>query len=349
MPFPDAIALAVQFRKQLASQESAAIERMARVYSRLIRSLQNDIQILANEIAEMDELSLPKVKKLARMQQILTEVQDIGQTFGATIQSETQVVISQSIDQGIQDAIRMIDASLPPLPDPVRVEIIGSLARVPVDAVETIVGLGIDDGALKNRLLKTLGDELADQVGDHILDGIVRGMNPQTIARSVIKNFGDRMGQPLAWATNTVRTAQIKSYQIANHSQFLENNRLTPEWIWFAHRDDTTCLSCIANHGKSFPVTEILNDHHQGRCVPVPKPISYSVLGVNLPDPDYNIETGPEWFQKQPRKTQLKMMGPGKYELWKMGKIQSFDEFIDTYDDDIYGTLIREKSLKQLV
>lgn len=187
-----------------------------------------------------------------------------------------------------------------------------------------------------------------DQVSQHIIDGIAVGMNPRTIAAALQRNLQDSLGTGLNWVMTTVRTAQIKSYQTATHANYLANSRIVPEWIWYAILDSRTCMSCVAKHGSVHPVTEIMQDHHNGRCAPIPKTITYKALGINLPDPIGEIPSGQAWFDAQPESTQRQMMGPGKYDAYKAGKFE-FGQLSMSYQDDVYGELIKKATLKELV
>jgi hypothetical protein len=91
-----------------------------------------------------------------------------------------------------------------------------------------------------------------------------------------------------------------------------------------------------------------MQDHHSGRCSPIPRTISYKALGINLPDPVGTIPTGETWFNAQPASVQKAMMGPGKYEAWKAGQFK-FPELSTPYTDEVYGELFREATLKELV
>ena len=91
----------------------------------------------------------------------------------------------------------------------------------------------------------------------------------------------------------------------------------------------------------------IANDIVVHNCAPIPKAISYASLGLTgFPDPP-PIQTGEAWFREQPETTQLAMMGPGKLEAWQAGKFE-FVELSTAYQDEVYGELLRETTLKEL-
>jgi hypothetical protein len=279
------------------------------------------------------------------MRQIQVEVV----RFGGTVQDTILLIQDDAIDQAIQDALDLMRASLPPLPTGVTQTIIDSFGNLHRDAVREAAGLLGPDSPLAASLSESFGESVAGQVEEHILDGIVQGKNPRAAAKAIVKNIEDSFGIGLRWAMTTVRTAQIKSYQLANHATYQANAHLVPEWEWHAALDDRTCLSCISKHGTLHPVTEILRDHHSGRCAPLPVPISYAALGITgVKEPARQRQTGREWFDKLAPAKQRAMMGAGRYAAWQKKEFD-FADLSKSYDDQIYGQLFREASLKDLL
>jgi hypothetical protein len=355
MPRPSAIDAARRFRGQLEAQEAEAADRMARTYARIYRGLQDDLAALAEDIAAMERPSQTKLLQLARTEQLLRQIEDQVIRFGGTVQNEVDVIVSRAIEQGASDSLRLIEASLPQLPSALRRELIASFTTLPAEAIETMTGMLEPDSPLNRRLGEVYGRRLGEtyaryvvnQVRTHLLDGIARGQNPATIARTLERNVLGGLGNGLTSAMTTVRTAQIKAYQTANQMTFQANRKIVPKWVWVATLDNRTCMSCVAQHGSEHPVDEELNDHHNGRCVPVPKTISYRDLGIDRPDPVPPFESGEEWFNRQPETLQREMMGAGKFDAWQAGKF-SFNDLSRKYNDRVYGELLRETTLKEL-
>lgn len=349
MPTPTAIEASNKFRQRLLQQEADAITRMGRIYARIYQSLLGEIDDLADDIWLLQK-SGEKVNliKMARLQRIKRQVADEAARFGVVAQGEIENIRAQAIQQGIDDAIALIDASLPVLPGDVRRTLINSLTRLPADAVEQAAGLLAADSPLMGRLEEAYGFEVADLVEMHIIDGIAVGQNPRTIAAALSRNLQSSLGTGLNWVATTVRTAQIKSYQLANHATYQANSAIVPNWVWVSSLDIRTCMSCIAKHGSVHPVTETMQDHHNGRCAPLPQTISYRDLGINLPDPVSPFPPGEEWFNRQPDVIKRTMLGPGKFEAWQSGKFK-FADLSVPYDDGVYGQMFREATLKELV
>lgn len=349
MPRPTAIDAANRFRQQLEAQEIASFQRMATIYAAIFRSVQDDVHALAEEIANIDVPDREKVINLARLGRILDQIEIQVTRFGGTVASEITLAQRLSIEAAVTNAIELIELSLPPdLPDSVLQAIRGSFVVLPADAIEAAAGLLDDDSPLVTALEKNYGAAVREKVEQQFLSGIAEGMNPRRIAILLDRNFVNALGNGLTWAMTTVRTAQIKSYQLANHAMYQANPDLVPAWIWHAQLDSRTCMSCINQHGSEHPITETLNDHHNGRCAAIPKTITYADLGLNIPERRQPIIRGETWFKEQPRATQLEMMGGAMFRAWKDGQVP-FSDLSQSYDDDVYGELLRQASLKDIL
>lgn len=348
MPRPTAIDAANRFREQLAQQEATSAERMATIYARIYANLQRDAAALAEEIALMDPPSRSKILKLARTQQLLEQVKIQVGRFGGVVEGELTVIQDAAVRQGIDDALSLMAASLPPdLPPQLQRAIVGSFARLPADAIEAATGMMSEDSPLRQRLTDKFGEWTAEQVERHLVDGIAAGMNPRRIAAMLEHNLQEGLGSGLTSALSTIRTAQIKSYQTANFATYRANSDVVKGWVWHAELGPRTCLSCLAMHGTIHPLDEVMNDHDNGRCTPIPQTITYADLGLDIPEKREEIQSGESWFNRQPESVQREMMGPGKYDAWKAGKFE-FSQLSKEYDHPSYGTLLREATLAEL-
>lgn len=347
MPTPTALDAARKFRQELANQEAQAAERMATIYSRIYTGLLPEAQALGNELAAMETISRGKVLKLARVQSMLQQVKEQATRFGGTVQGEVLLIQNQAIEQGIDNALKLMELSMPDLPPDVRGSITGSFNRLPKDAVEAMAGLVGPDSPLKDKLDETFGEYVAGRVKDELLTGIAAGRSPIETTRRIERNLQNGLGSGLTSVLTTVRTAQIKSYQTANHATYRANAGVVKGWVWHAELDKSTCLSCIAMHGTVHDLDETLDDHHNGRCAPLPITFSYEDLGLDVPETVEPIESGEDWFNRQPASVQREMMGPGIYEEWEKGHFE-FGDLSQRYNDPVYGEMWRQASLKEL-
>lgn len=349
MPRPTAIETANRFRQQLANQEAQSAERMAQIYNRIYQAQLNDLEALAAQIAAAKEgATREQLIKLARSQALLEQVKEQVTRFGGTVQNEVALIQNQAVQAGIDNGLKLIEASLPELPPETARLLRASFTRLPADAIEAAAGLVGADSPLTAQLQESYGDYVAAQVQEHLLRGIAAGQGPNTIAARLQKNLLEGLGTGLTSALTTIRTAQIKSYQIANHATYLANSNIVSGWVWWAALDNTTCLSCVAQHGTVHELGETLDDHHNGRCAPIPQTVSYRDLGLDIDEPRPPVESGEDWFRRQSAAVQREMMGGAMYRAYQAGKVE-LGELSRPYQDEVYGELLREASLKDIL
>jgi hypothetical protein len=207
--------------------------------------------------------------------------------------------------------------------------------KVEKGALEVLISYLEPGSPLYNRI-NGLSDYGADLVSQAIIDSIRKGHNATETARTIRKAFG----APLSESLRMTRTATAWSYREANRLQYMTNPQAVEGWIWYSALDPgRTCMSCVNLHGTFHSAAEVQNDHHNGLCTSIPKVIGFD----NLVD-----EMGADWFNQQPESVQRQMMGHSKYEAWKDGKI-SIGDMTKTYQDEVYGEMTREASLKDLI
>jgi hypothetical protein len=107
-------------------------------------------------------------------------------------------------------------------------------------------------------------------------------------------------------------------------------------------------MACIAQHGTYHPTSEILNDHHNGRCAMVPVTVSWRDLGLDIPD-KAPMQTGQEWFDGLSDAEQAAMFdNNAMYKAFKAGAI-GWDDLIGEHDDRVYGKMLQLPSLKAML
>lgn len=100
------------------------------------------------------------------------------------------------------------------------------------------------------------------------------------------------------------------------------------------------CMSCVSQHGSIHSVNETLNDHHQGRCAPVPV-----VKGTTWAQ---GVEAGRDWYGRLPEAVQRRMAGNLMFVALRDGAVQ-WDDLSRPYKDDVFGEMLREASVVELV
>jgi len=329
---PDIFDLSDQFRAGLLKRDKAVMKRIISNYQRTYKTIQKEIELLTKEI-EIRILSGKTITQkqaisMAQYDNLMISIEEEIGKFGVVLKSELSQAAEDAIAIGVKEARGIVAQAV--IADGGGVVSIRSLDPA---VVEQLLGFLTPESALWNRI-DAMPEWTASQVSDHILDGVALGRNPKVIAEGIV----NALGGSLTDAMRMARTAQLYAYREASRATYIANADIVEGWIWHSALDDRTCPSCIAMHGKKFPLSEKLNDHYNGRCAAIP---------VTFLNPDPDIEKGTDWFDKQDEETQKKILGPGRYEAWKEGKFQLSDIPTER-EDSVYGMMRVAKPLKDL-
>jgi hypothetical protein len=206
-------------------------------------------------------------------------------------------------------------------------------------AVGELVG-ALQDGTPLGEWLRQAVPQQVDAVRDVLIDGVTRGINANDLGRRIAAATELALRRALGLA----RDSTMRAYDGATQAAF-EANRdvLDDEWEWNASLSATTCSACIALSGKRFPMSvPFLPRHNQCRCVR---------LGV-LRDPHGllpHLESGPEWFAKQPKAVQQQVIGSTVgYEAYARGEV-GIEDFAVLYRDETWGDFYQAASYTQAV
>jgi len=329
------------FRAALLREERAAAMRLVRAYGSAYQKLQGDIAALEATIAALPEPTWGQVERLSIYRQLQAQIAEQINRYGVIAENEVQQGTLDSIARALADSEQMVQMSLPGLP---AATVRGLLVHLNPDAVLTMMGFLESDSPLYTNL-RTLGDSVADLVADKLREGIILGYNPRKVARLIRQ----ATGQGLSWSLNTARTANLWAYRLASHANYQANPHVIKGWVWYAELGDVrTCLSCISQHGSEHTLDEVLNDHHAGRCSPIPRTFTYAELGFNVPEEPATYQRGEEYFRGLSAQEQRDRMGHAMYSAWKSGAI-SFSDLSQSYTDPVYGEMLREASLKGIL
>lgn len=332
---------AEKFRRALLRQEREAATRLVRAYGKAYSKLQGDIQALVKALGEMDAPTRGQVERLSLYKALLRQIRDEVNRYAAVAEGEIGKGAESALTTALANSERLVQAALPKLG---AARLRGLWVGLDPEAVATMAGFLQEDSPLYVNL-RALGDEVAKVVAEKLLEGVVLGNNPRKVARII----RDATGQGLTWSLNTARTANIWAYRLAAHASYRANSHVVTEWVWWAQLGDPrTCLSCINMHGSVHGLDEVLNDHHAGRCTPLPKTVSYRDLGLEVPEEPQVYQRGETWFRLLTPEQQQAMMGAARWTAWRAGEF-SFSDLSAPYRDDVYGVMLREASLKGLL
>jgi hypothetical protein len=317
-----------RFGAALARGDQAAGARMVDAYRLVYERLQDKIDLLVQEIG-LEQPTAGQLVRMRRYTELMTQTQAELQRYGILAQSEVERLTRAGVDLGESNARALMSISLSGSSG-----VSGQFNRLPVEVIQRLVGFLTEDSPLYQRLGK-MGEATAELMRQKMIEGIGLGYNPRKIASIIV----DALGQALTDTLRTVRTANLWAYREANRATYIANQQYLAGWVWHANlNDDRTCMSCIAMHGTVHPLDEPLDDHHNGRCAPIPL-----VIGRENP-----VESGVDWFENLSEAEQRSRMGAKFFEAWQDGKFKLAD-MPGQYDDDVYGQMRRSRTLQDLL
>ena len=322
-----------EWRAELEREYGVISERLQGAYNRVLPTLRTAVNDLNAQLgaayAANGELSPQMVREMrayvALLERVDAELRDFA-VVARNIGAEAQ---QMALPLGLQTAESLVGAQLGN-----AAQLLGSVYMRPdPNALANLISI-VDSQAFRERA-GAFGVNAAQNVSDVILSLVAQGKGSDTIARAM----ETWLGVPYAWAENSVRTATLYSYRLASHASYRANERVVQGWVWQATLDSRTCVSCLSMHGTRHSNDETLNDHHRGRCTPIPV-----VIGTTWAD---NMQSGETWFNAQSEGDQRAIMGNRMYEAYRGGQF-AFGDLSRTYEDAVYGTMRRAATLGEL-
>ena len=315
-----------EFRKQLAAGSLKAEARLIEAYRHLYEVVEARIDALLLATMESGTLTEAQLVRMERYKALMNTVRRELEKYRAFSEVEMNIAARKALDLGEIHGRMMVALSAG------NVTLSGQMNALNPKVIEQLLGFLQPEGALYKRLAM-MPDVTVSEVSKAIIEGIGMGSGPKVTAGVLSK-----LGMALTDSLRMMRTVQLYSYREANRASYIANSDVVREWIWYADLAGA-CPACVAMHGTRHPLSERLNDHHNGRCAMVP---------VTITNPKINIETGEEWFEKQTETRQQQILGKGKFEAYQSGKFK-FEQLATNHTDEVYGEMRTEASLKELL
>jgi len=325
MPNSPLITAAIKYRYRLDAASARDLQRLIDAYQNLAGRLKDKIDLLIAELSANPEITGGQVVRMARYRDLIRAISDELSRYGIYLETELGGISNAALSQAILDYRALLRQS--------------GLARVeslPAASIKTALGFLAPDSPLYQHI-EELAPTTAQYVADRIVEGVGLGYNPAKVGRMIV----DDLGQGLSSALRLARTTQMWTYRETSRATMAANANVVDGWVWFAILDGDIppCESCLANHGKLFPLEETLDDHYNGRCVAIPH-----VVGDDNPVD----QSGEDWFGSLPEATQRDIMGAGKLAAYNDGEI-TFDQLTRQVQDPVFGSMRTGVPLKDLV
>lgn len=322
----DAVRVAREFREQLAWNEDAALRQMSRYWMRMEKELEPRYFALAQEIKDLQDAGQPvppqliytKQRYLDMMAQILEELPDY-EKYAIDVITDYQI---ENFNLGLDDAIAVIRASKP------SDEIWNYVGK---DAAETMAGFAGNGAPLAELMRHDYGD-----IGAKVTDALVKGIGLGKSPFAVAKDMRDAMGMEFNRSVRIARTEINRAYRLANAEQYAKSG-VVKKVLRLCY-PPTACLACLMMDGEECK-NGICEDHPNGKCSTVAV-----TIGGRVPE----WQHGSDWLMEQDEATQRRIMGDGRYEMWKKDGIPLRD-MVEMKPNAVWGAspqLMSERKIR---
>lgn len=320
-------------------REDATIRQLVSRWMNIERKLEGEITSLAYEIDEArrngQKITDAKLYRMERYQSLLAQAKSEVEQFSKINAAEVMTLQRTYA----MDGKNFMDEALSPL-----VQVGVNFNRLPADAVNAAIAYTSDGAPLAKLLMKDYPSTAAG-IMQALLDGIAQGWNPRKIASAMKEALSGNLQRALVIA----RTETLRAFRDAAQTGMEGNADVLEGWIWSSALTSATCPVCWGLHGSFHPLTEKLNDHICGRCVPVPvtKPLAQIDPRLKgLTDPRVRVPMGDMVLRGKSDEFARSILGPGRYDLWKSGV--DLSDMVRWTDDPEWGMTPALKALKDL-
>lgn len=297
--------IANRHRRELLAGERMAANAMVHAYGNAWQAMQGEIEALAQLYYDAQEARVAsspwwlfEQERLGHLQrQVEAEMAKILDLADASIRSQQW--------EAIQAAGRHSQELVSALVQGTGINV--SFSRLPAEALTDLVGF-LRTGSPLRSLLDELGRSASRVIQDRLIQGLAIGKNPRDVARDVRAAFGGNLSRALTVS----RTEMLRSHREATKRNYEANRDVVSGWIWTSAHQERTCPMCLAMDGTKHPLSARLDDHPNGRCTM--RPI---VRGA----PEIKMETGTEWFERQPEDVQRQVLGNAGLEAYQKGEV----------------------------
>lgn len=327
MPDPAVIVAMRGFKRGLLDGERAMLEEMARRWLAVEARLSAQMDALAYAMAQVKadggtvglELLLNDVRYRTLLVQLTQELEGYTEYAERAIEARQRTLARLGLAHSAE-AIALQGVS-------------AGFSRLPVEAVEYMVGLAGNGSPLRALLVATWPDS-ADRLTQALVNGIALGYNPRKTAQEMAHGATGSLDRMMVIG----RTETLRVYREASRQSYLRSGVVSGYRRLCAH-DSRVCPACLLDEGTLYDLAEQMPEHPQGRCTAVPV-----VEGV--PQPKWLA--GADWLEQQSPATQRSILGQGRYDAWQNGDFDLRD-LPRVVQNVVWGPSLEVVPLQELV
>jgi SPP1 gp7 family putative phage head morphogenesis protein len=315
-------------RAALLAREQAAMQANARAWLGVEQAIQAQVDALAYELAQNPgSATMGQIVRSRRYRALMEQVRDELRKYEDFIEPRIRSGQADMITAALEHSRQAVNAVA------TEAQMIVQFDRLPVSAVNDSVGLA-GDGSPLRAVLQDASRVGPDALAQQLHSGIALGKNPIAVARQAIR-LG--LGQSFTRMQTIYRTEMLRTYRETTLASYA-NSRVVVGYKRLSARDDRVCPACLMADGRVYRVEDGFDEHPNGRCTLIP-------ILANVPP--VRFQTGQEWFRQQPEATQRRILGAGRFDLWRSGDA-SLDDMISRDWSDDWGGSLRPTRVRDL-
>ncbi|MCA1596079.1 MAG: phage head morphogenesis protein [Chloroflexi bacterium] len=333
-----------RYRQQILDRDQATAGDLTELYGASFAHLSAQFDFVVRQIQDLqrrgETVTTDKVFRYTRasalLEQIGGEIEHFSR-YADTRIAQAQMVATHDAQAHslslIQEAAGIPAQDLPP-----------AFRHLNRAAVENMAGR-LSDGSPLRELLGTLAPQAVQQARETLVSGIAEGTNPNEVALQLKED----LQVPLTRARTIARTETLSTYRDVTLANYQANDDICAGWQWQCTYSPRTCAACLAMDGQVFGLDVPFSSHVCCRCTAVPVTKSWAELGfTGIPETnEQDRETGAEWFDRQPEKTQMEILGPSKLREYQSGSL-TLRDLVGYRVDPQWGPQRWERSLTQV-
>lgn len=315
---------ALAHRRALRELEIDALRSVVRAYQDAIDALSDDIAIVARPLGARRDVDRVWVERYAGG--LLDEAERAFAEYAGRVGATLTPAQRTAVVLGREAASEMIGAAAPSMFAP-------SINR---PAVEHLVGT-LRPGAPVRAVLDSYGPAAREVISRELTTGGVTGASPKIIARRIADKLG---GELLTRAMALTRTELNRASLAASLETYQASPHIVRAYRRTAAKSSRTCMACIALDGTVYPLDRFMPLHVNDRCTMIP--VLFDRFG---PSPE--IESGADWFSRQPESVQQQMMGRQAFSDYQSGAV-GLSDFAGQRHDPVWGDMIYNPTLTEM-
>ncbi len=328
---PEVIQAIEEQRARLQAHEAETMREMARRWIAVEDALKAEMLDLALYLDELkakgETVSAERLLQMARYRSMVADARAQHEQYSAWAADAMASDQREMVAQGIYDAQQLIEAA----GLDARIAAV-TFDHINVNAVEFMAGFA-GDGTPLYDLLRASYPESVVRLTDNLVKGLAAGKGPRSTAAMMAQDMAGNLDRALLIAI----TEQNRALRAGSLEQ-MKQSKVVKGYVRRAQRNAQVCAACLALDGQEQDTDEIFASHPRCHCYAQP------LLRFGKTP---SFPSGPEWLSKQSDAVQEKVLGPGKFKLFKQGALD-WGSVAKVHDDPVWGPTIKQGTVLDL-